>query len=181
MLHHKKQETNNPMLCWKFCMGLIHKHQELRHCLIYQSFILLKKTSKKKYPRSSMSFYHNIQYYVIKLLWYKLFVAGPRFQNMRKPCEVTPRLHQSPCIAYFLTCSLIYCTVGKVSDSTLTFTYFDNGYCSPTFKRKGPQNMNIIQCKPNVSQTFSKASINQCSESFEKSVKTRPFMFSFLL
>ena len=71
MLHHKKQETNNPMLCWKFCMGLIHKHQELRHCLIYQSFIL-KKTSKKKYPRSSMSFYHNIQYYVIKLLWYKL-------------------------------------------------------------------------------------------------------------
>ena len=58
-----------------------------------------------------------------------------------------PRLNQSPCIAYFLTCSLIYCTVEKVSDSTLTFTYFDNGYCSPTFKRKGPQNINIIQCK----------------------------------
>ena len=26
MLHHKKQGTNNPMLCWKFCMGLIHKY-----------------------------------------------------------------------------------------------------------------------------------------------------------
>ena len=29
MLHHKKQGTNNPMLCWQFCMGLIHKYQEL--------------------------------------------------------------------------------------------------------------------------------------------------------
>ena len=52
-----------------------------------------------------------------------------------------------PVYRLFLTCSLTYCTVGKVADSTLTFTYFDNGYCSPTFKRKGPQNINIIQCK----------------------------------
>ena len=40
---------------------------------------------------------------------------------------------------------------------------------------------NGVPLVSHVSQTFSNASIKQCSESFETSVKNRPFMFSFLL
>ena len=42
MLHHKKQGTNNPMLRWKFCMGLIHKYQELVHLLEYQTTFVME-------------------------------------------------------------------------------------------------------------------------------------------